>query len=42
MDGMKTYEECLLNDPNILDRRLQEIVSRYEIKIPLEKFKKGT
>jgi len=41
MDGMKTYEECLLNDPSLLETRLIDIVSRYDIKVPLEKFKKG-
>lgn len=42
MDGMKTFEECLLNDQANLENRLKEITAHYEIKTPLEKFKKNS
>mmetsp|Transcript_31798 Transcript_31798/g.43037 ORF Transcript_31798/g.43037 Transcript_31798/m.43037 type:complete len:97 (-) Transcript_31798:161-451(-) len=41
MDGMRTIEECLLSDQAELEKRLLQINAHYEIKTPLEKFKKN-
>lgn len=41
MDGMRPVEECLLHDQAELEKRLLMITAHYEIKTPLEKFKKN-